>query len=473
MAADELIDRYEVLDLLSRLVDKSLVQLDEDEHTDTRFRLLETIRQYARDRLLEFGETDDVRDRHLAHFLALAELVEPELCRPGGPIRLALLEADHDNFRSALEWADASGDHERFLRLVTALTLFWELRGHLAIGARWFTRALATNDGASVARARALWGAAHVAIYSDDFETAMQRAPEALAMAEEVGDDWTTARALNTSGYAQLWFDPSGARETLTTSIELGRANGDDWAVADGLKMLSVTWFVQEDHQRLSTALEELGAVATRLDNRFFQAWYHCALGYSALHRGQLNTARSELEASLDDCRSAGEPVTDSIANAYLAELELLTGQYDVSRERLEALLAHASAAGGAIGVPLALVQLVNLTLACGDAVAALGLADPLVEAARAEGGIPFFLGPALSVQGAALLATGDTAAARAALEESFEVGSGTENPWFMAMAEHELAALARVAPAKPVTPKTSSTPRWPVAIQPACCRRS
>ena len=98
-----------------------------------------------RERLVESGETDAVRDRHLAHCLALAERAEPELCRPGGPILLALLEADHDNFRTALEWADTSGDHERFLRLVTALTLFWELRGHLAIGARWFTRAL--GDG--------------------------------------------------------------------------------------------------------------------------------------------------------------------------------------------------------------------------------------------------------------------------------------------------------------------------------------
>ena len=280
-----------------------------------------------------------------------------------------------------------------------------------------------------------------MAIYGDDFETAMQRAPEALAMAEEVGDDWTTARALNTSGYAQLWFDPAGARDTLATSVELGRASGDDWAVADGLKMLSVTWFVQDDHERMSGALEDLGEVATRLDNKFFLAWYHCGLGYSALHRGQLDTARSELEASLDDCRSAGEPVTDSIANAYLAELELLTGDYDAARERLETLLAHASAAGGAIGVPMALVQLANLTLGCGDAAAARGLADPLVEAARAEGGIPFFLAAALCVQGAACLATGDTATARAALEESFELGSGTENPWLMASAEHQLAA--------------------------------
>ena len=112
--------------------------------------------------------------------------------------------------------------------MVTSLTLFWELRGHLATGGRWFTRALAREDEApSVMRARALWGAAHVALYGDDFETAAQRAPEALAMAQEVGDEWAMARALNTIGYLQLWSEPSTARAALAQSVELGRAIGE------------------------------------------------------------------------------------------------------------------------------------------------------------------------------------------------------------------------------------------------------
>ena len=211
--------------------------------------------------------------------------------------------------------------------------------------------------------------------------------------------------------------------------------------------MLSVTWFVQDDHEHLADALEDLGAVATRLDNRFFLAWYHCALGYSALHRGQLDTARSELEASLDDCRSAGEPVTDSIANAYLAELELLTGEYDAARERLEALLAHASAAGGAIGVPIGARPAREPHAGmrrCGRGARSCRSAGGRRHAPK--GASRSSSASALSVQGAALLATGDTAAARAALEESFELGSGTENPWLMARAEHQLAALARRA---------------------------
>lgn len=443
VAADGLVDQYDVLDLLARLVDKSLVQLDDEERTDTRYHLLETIRQYARERLIESSETDTTRERHLIHFLALAERAEPELHRPGGPTWLARLEADHDNFRTALEWADTSDNHERFLRLVTALTLFWELRGHLATGARWFTRALATDDDSSVIRARALWGAAHVALYSDDFETAMQRAPEALAMAEALGDEWTTARALNTSGYAQLWFDPAGARETLKTSVELGRAIGDDWAVADGLKMITVAWLVQDDHEGLSHALDDLARVATRLDNKFFTAWYHCGLGYSRLRRGELDTARREFEASLDDCRHVGDPATASIAIAYLGELDALTGLHDAARERLETFLAHAGATGGGMGVPFALLQLATLMLGCGDGGGARSLIDPLIDSLRSDG-IGFFLAQALSVQGAACLMTGETPTARTALEAAHELASGTENPSLVATTEHLLAVLAR-----------------------------
>ncbi len=443
VAADERVDLYEVLDLLARLVDKSLIQLEDDERADTRYRLLETIRQYARERLLESGEIDATRGRHLAYFLGLAECAEPELHRPGGPVWLARLEADHDNFKVALEWADTSDDHEPFLRLVTALTLFWELRGHLPAGARWFTRALARDDAPSVVRARALWGAAHVALYSDDFETAMQRAPEALAMAEAIGDQWTTARALNTSGYAQLWVDPVGARETLEASVELGRAIGDDWAVADSLKMITVAWMVQDDHDGLSQALEALGEVATQLENRFFTAWYHCGRGYTGLRRGDLEIARQEFDASLADCRQVGDPATASVVIGYLAELEALSGMYDAAAERLKTFLAHAGATGGGLGVPYALIQLATLVLRCGDGAEARNLIDPLVEGLRADS-IAIFLADALSVRGAACLVTGDTPSARAALEEARGLADSTGNPWLIAMAEERLAALAQ-----------------------------
>ena len=157
ICTDEALDAYAVLEFLTRLVDKSLVQTHTDEG-GTRYRLLDSIRHYAGARLMDAGDTDSVRKRHFDYFLRLAEQAEPELVGPRGPSWLATLELEHENLRTALEWVDGAGPHEHLLRMVTALALFWELRGHLESGGRWFARALAHDEGPSVIRARACGG---------------------------------------------------------------------------------------------------------------------------------------------------------------------------------------------------------------------------------------------------------------------------------------------------------------------------
>src|SRR5262249_34136799 len=131
VAADgEVMDEFAVLDLVASLVDRSLLQM-EDGPLDSRYRLLETIRQFARERLVESGATDATRARPVAHSLSLAETAAPELVGSGGPTWLTRLEAEHDNFRAALAWAETTPEDPSFARLAVALTLFWELRGHL------------------------------------------------------------------------------------------------------------------------------------------------------------------------------------------------------------------------------------------------------------------------------------------------------------------------------------------------------
>src|SRR5205823_7140008 len=115
----------EVLDLLASLVEKSLV-LYEEREGEGRYRLLETVRQYARDRLLEAGEAAAVRGRHRDWFLALAEQAEPELRGPEQVVWLERLEREHDNLRAALAWSGAQGEGEAGLRLGGALKRFWE-----------------------------------------------------------------------------------------------------------------------------------------------------------------------------------------------------------------------------------------------------------------------------------------------------------------------------------------------------------
>src|SRR5829696_699880 len=153
------VEEGEVLDVLSGLVDKSLVVARERQESGVRYRMLEPIRQYAREKLEEGGEGEEARRRHATFFLALAEEAEPRLRGPEDVEWLERLETEHDNMRAALSWALERGEVELRLRLAGALGWFWEAHGHYSEGRRWLEEALAKDDRASVAaRVKALEG---------------------------------------------------------------------------------------------------------------------------------------------------------------------------------------------------------------------------------------------------------------------------------------------------------------------------
>ncbi|MGH2688381.1 MAG: helix-turn-helix transcriptional regulator, partial [Actinomycetota bacterium] len=438
------LDAYGVLDLLARLVDKSLVQVRRSDAEEDRYALLESIRLYAGRHLVDAGEVAATRDRHAAFFAALAERAEPELATMPGPGWLARLEREHGDLRAALEWLDATGSGDAFLRLVTALTLFWELQGHLPEGGRWYARALASHGPPSSIRARALWGATHVAMYGDDFATAARRGPEALAMAEALGDARATARALNVGAYMRLWSEPEPARAELQRSITLGHEAGDDWAVADGLKMMTVAWMMQENHTEMARWAADLRITAERLGNKFFLAWHECVLGWIAVRRGDLGDARNAFEASLALCHHVGEPVTAGIAVAMLGEADFLAGRYDEARRRLNAFIPRASARGGADGIPIAQTVLAAVALAGGEPRAARDILDPLVPAMEALGA-PIFASWAGSLLGGSLLGLGDVEGATTRLATAERAGLSLGNPWLVALARYHLAEAARI----------------------------
>jgi predicted ATPase/class 3 adenylate cyclase/DNA-binding CsgD family transcriptional regulator len=436
-----LVEEYAVLDLVSRLADKSLIVFDD---LAGRYRMLETILQFARERLVEAEEMAATRAAHLAFYLDYAEEVEPLLVGGNGPALLAQLELERDNLTAALEWADTNGADESLLRLVTALALFWVLRGHTADGGRWFGRALAHDDGPSVIRARALWGAAYVAIYGDDHETGDLCAPQALAMARDLDDAWTIARATNAYNYVALWRNPSQARAELARGVEMARSIGDWFAVADGLKMATIAWQVEDDHDGGSADCEELLAVAKRLDNKFYEAWYHNVQALGALRRGEMVRARHECERSLELCRAVGDPSTAGVTIAWLGEVEALTGQHDEARARFETFLQRARATGGEQGFPFVFLNLMTLLVGCGEAnIAALLLGSMIDDRVRAEASrLPMILSWALAVYGSALTES-DEQAAHEALGEAERLAATANNPWLTGLVHHHLAQLA------------------------------
>ncbi|MGE5252116.1 MAG: tetratricopeptide repeat protein, partial [Bacteroidota bacterium] len=187
------LSREDVFDLLEQLVNKSLV-LAEERGSETRYRLLETMRQYAGEKLIEAGESELLHDRHLGYFLDLAETAFPHLYRSEQVEWLDRLEDDHDNLKAALEWSLGKPRPEQALRLAGALGRFWDLHSYWMEGARWVQRALAMpfQDATPVekaARARALHADITLAGYAlDDLKQMRASADASVALCGEIGD---------------------------------------------------------------------------------------------------------------------------------------------------------------------------------------------------------------------------------------------------------------------------------------------
>jgi non-specific serine/threonine protein kinase len=190
------IEPTKILDLIGRLSAKSLLQVEE-QGSEARYRLLETLRQYASERLQESSVESEVRLKHVEYLLKLAETAEPELVGPRVGSWLASLNPDHDNFRSALQWCLERGESELGLRLAGAFYRFWLMRGFLTEGSEWLDRLLALPGAAapSVGRAKALNGAAGLAANGQP-ERALRLAEEAVDLWRALGNDARLAYAL-------------------------------------------------------------------------------------------------------------------------------------------------------------------------------------------------------------------------------------------------------------------------------------
>lgn len=440
IAGDDLLDRYAVLDVLTRLVDKSIVQFG---RPDVGYRFLETVRQYLQRRLLESGEMTSVRERHLDYFLSLAETAAPDVAFGESAALLSILESENDNLELALEFADGSNRREQALRLATALTLFWELRGHLGRAGRWFARLLDQPDVEPTRhRARACWGAAHVALYGGDFETMTVRAPEALEIAEQAGDDWALARALNTLGFATGVMTPYEAPPLLERSIELGLRSGDHWSVLNSRKMLTVTCWVTHDDVAAADDLEQLRLDATRLDAAYFLAWYHGLVGMFLARRGDVTAARLNLETSIELCDGFGEPITGSMVRAWLWSVDIAQGKFTEAEAESATLLQRASATGGELAVPDLLTNLAWVAIARGDAAGAIEILAPRYTEYR-EHGIPYSAVLVGTVLASARRRVGDRDAAIELLDDLAGLASGFDNHWMLARIELERSCVA------------------------------
>jgi predicted ATPase/class 3 adenylate cyclase len=303
------IPEAEVLDTLAGLVDKSLVILDRSGEGG-RYRMLETVRQYATEQLAESGEADRMRQRHAIFFLALAEEAEPKLFGPEQYAWFARLEAEHSNLRTALEWLAAHGEASQGLRLAGALWRFWEVRGHLAEGRAWLAEMLRlARPGADAeARAKALLGAGGCAYYLRDHPAAAAQWEESRSLYRALGNRQGTARVLIYQGWlANDLGHFAEARRLYEEGLAIFREIGDRQGTAWALARLGIAWYWEGDPATGLPLLEQGLALSREINDKLGIAQWTYLRGLMLFAQGDLGPAVALFEAAAPLCRELGD----------------------------------------------------------------------------------------------------------------------------------------------------------------------
>jgi predicted ATPase/DNA-binding CsgD family transcriptional regulator len=347
----------DVVELLTRLVDKSLV-ISEDQTEVGRFRLLEPIRQYALEQLVTVGEVDLARARHMTYYLdqaqsAAAALWGPHSTGPFGSANQvaaqARLEREHDNFRATLAWTDKQGHPETLARWCVALWGFRFLRGHLDECRQWIEVALARGGSLDPSlRARLLGPAGWFAKQRGDYVDAVAAFEEALALFESADDEWNAAAMLNQLGMTVGYLgDSVGARRRLEESLAIYRTLDDPWGIGFGLLNLAEVLRSGGDVGEARALLEEGLPWLQQSGDIFLLLETLIELGGLALEGDQLDRTANFVREGLPLLRESG-------MRWYLPEaLELAAGLTSAQGRSVQAarLLGAAETAREVTGV--------------------------------------------------------------------------------------------------------------------------
>ncbi|WIY06795.1 LuxR C-terminal-related transcriptional regulator [Amycolatopsis mongoliensis] len=311
-----------VLPALGRLVDKSLVLAE-----NGRFRLLETLREYAAARLAEAGEADAVRDRHLDHFLALAEAAEPDLDRDKDAWR-ARMEPERDNLRAALEWGLGREDPTRGRRLAAAVAWLWNLRGRGHEGLAYLKRAVARcPDERSPLQARLLTGMGLVADTTAPFD--VEAARLGLEIATELGETGLRARCLSLTALGHLYTDFDAAWDLALEAGKVAEAAGDGFARDSALMLRGIVLHARDRHDEADPLLAEAAEGLLRRGDRGLGSTVLSARSASALAAADLPRARELAERAVEVAAPLGDFHRVNTTLCRLAMVHCLAGDVD------------------------------------------------------------------------------------------------------------------------------------------------
>jgi predicted ATPase/class 3 adenylate cyclase len=356
---DLLMDAFEGV---SSLLDKSLLRQEEGHNSEPRFVMLETVHEFAREKLEKSAEAEEIKRVHAQYFLTLAEEAYPELRGPHQLEWLERLEAEHDNMRTALSWALERKEVEAALRLGSTLSLLWSVRGYHSEGRRWLEEALAMDGrGSPEVRAMALAGVGMLASAQGDLDRAQEACEEglellaneareaseaklnllaglgwvtwqreehdkatqlfeeSLALSREINDTWWLANSLsNLATVSHSQGDPERATELYKESMDLFRAQGDKHSLTYCLTNLAMVVYSQGDLGRAAQLTEEAVSLQRELGARGDVALGLCNLGWVALLQDDLGRAADLYRESLSLSWETGlNPLVQSVLEGF------------------------------------------------------------------------------------------------------------------------------------------------------------
>jgi predicted ATPase/class 3 adenylate cyclase/DNA-binding CsgD family transcriptional regulator len=376
-----------VLDGVASLVDKSLLQqVEQHVGEESRFVMLETIREYALENLESHGETQAARRAHAAYFLALAEEAEQSMAGPQQALLLERLEQEHDNLRAAMQWSTSQAGRDIALRLGGALQSFWYIRGHFSEGRDFLARALSrSNEVAAPVRAKALYAAARL---DDDLDRAEECCQQSLALYRELGDAVGIASSLH------LLADIAEGRGNLAVARALGeeslmrfRELGDERSVAYLLFHLGSLAVEQGEYARARDLLDESLMLNRDLGNTRIMAYSLFYLAQvSRLSGGDLAQAHTLLDKSFALFREVGDKEGIASCLNLRGMLALDEGDTAKARSRVEQALALFQEMQLQHGTALSLYALAHVAEASGNHTESQALYEQGIVLARKSG---------------------------------------------------------------------------------------
>ena len=447
VAADDEVERYQVLDQISLLVDKSLV-IAEDAGGTTRYRMLETVRQYALEKLGESGEANDVRDRHRDHYTAMAALLDAP-APTGHEQRVDQAALEMDNLTGAFGWSLENSHVELALKLASSLQPLWLAHGRMREGVAWLETALGDehvtdSDVLPAVRVRALADKAMLLAWSG-LAGGIDEAEQALSMAREVDDPALLIRALIAQA-SNTVFDTEVSAGYFAEAAGLARGLGDSWRLSQILSRQSVAAMASGDVVAGLAVAEEGLSVADSIGDRFSSRQCRWSHAWARMCQGHLAEALDVLREVIDEAVAAH----DVMLRVYALNLQSSVRAYsgDVAGARASADAALESCPGmGDMTEGVCFQGLANACLAAGDGTGAWQATESALEHTGLHVKMGFYCWAAYGP-----LACGDLLAARRWAEDAVTVSPGGYLSWalvgraWVEIAQGELEAAERDA---------------------------